>query len=114
MSHHDLDFDQRVTRLSRKHLAMKRGYSTYMRSDGLLVTAPARATPRIPLRMVLFFIAAFFAFKALAIASAGVAAYDDRVTRLKEGTVAEAAGAWVLQSDPLSETLGAQIGGLLR
>ncbi len=109
MSHHDLEFDRRVHRLTLKHRAVARGHGTRMRPDGLLVSAPLRAQPRLSLRTVLFLIAAFFAFKALVIASAGVAAYDDRVARLQEGTIAEAAGAWAMRSDPVSEALATQI-----
>jgi len=112
MAHQDLEFSRRVGRLTRKHRAMSRGYVTQMRPDGLLVTAPARR-PRISLRMVLLLVAAFFAFKALLLAVAGTATYDERVARLEAGTSAEAVGAWIMQSDPLTETLAGQITRLL-
>jgi len=109
MAHQELEFSRRVVRLTRKHRAMSRGCVTRMRPDGLLVTAPARWRPRISLRMVLLSVAAFFAFKVLLLAVAGVATYDERVTRLAAGTSAEQAGAWIMQSDPLTETLAEQI-----
>ena len=113
MAHQDLEFSRRVVRLTRKHRAMSRGYVTQMRPDGLLVTAPARRRPRISLRLLLLLVAAFFAFKALLLAVSGAATYDERVARLEAGTTAEAAGAWIMQSDPLTETLAGQIARLL-
>jgi len=113
MAHQDLEFTNRVNRLTRKHRAMSRGYSTRMRPDGLLVTAPARPRRWVSLRVILLFVAAFFAFKALLMAAAGTAAYDERVARLQAGTAAEAAGAWIMQSDPVTEALAGRIVRLL-
>ena len=111
--HHDIEFSRRVDRLTRKNVALSRGYATHMRPDGLLVTAPARPRARLSLRLILLFVAAFFAFKAFLIASAGAVTYDARVERLHQGTLPEAAAAWVLQSDPVSRALSAQMARLL-
>lgn len=96
------EFDQRLNRLSRKHRAMARGYTTQLRPDGLIVTKPRRRRVGVPLHSIILFVAAFLAFKGFMIASLGVATYEERVGRLQSGTVPEQAGAWVMQADPVS------------
>lgn len=114
MAHQDLDFGRRVDRLTLKHAAMSRGYATVMRPDGLLVTAPAPQRSYLTLRILMLAIVGLFVFKALLFATVGGATYEDRVARLGAGNVAEAAGAWVMQADPLTRGLAAQIDGIMR
>lgn len=102
-------FDQRVKRLNKKHDALARGYLMNVRSDGLIVTKPRRSRARISVLPVLFFIAAFVAFKGLMIASVGTETYSERVQLLQDGTVFEQGGAWIMQIDPVSEEIAAQI-----
>ena len=113
MAHQDLDFGQRVDRLTRRHRAMSRGYATVLRDDGLLVTAPARRGTGLSLRVIVVCILWLCFFKALLFATVGGATYEDRVSRLAEGNMAEAAGAWVMQADPVTRALGAQIAKLM-
>lgn len=114
MSENHVLFDQRLRRLDRKHRAMARGYTTRMRSDGLIEVKPKRRSPPISGRSVLLFIAAFFLFKGFLLANIGGQSYDDRVDLLKSGTVVEQAGGWVMQADPLTQFIAQKIGPVLR
>lgn len=114
MAHQDLDFGRRVDRLTLKHAALSRGCTTVMRDDGLLVTAPARRRSGLSLQVILLCVVGLFLFKALMFAVVGGATYDERVARLSAGNLAEAAGAWVMQADPLTRGLAAQISTALR
>lgn len=107
-------FDQRLRRLGRKHRAMARGYTTRMRSDGLIVVKPKRAPSPISRRSLFLFFAAFFLFKGFLLASLGSDTFDERVERLASGTMAEQAGGWVMQADPVTQFIARQIGPLLR
>lgn len=113
MAYQDTDFDQRIRRLSRRHAQLSRGHATYMRPDGLLVTAPCRRRSYLSLRVILFAVVAFFAFKAFLIAAVGGVTYDARVERLAQGNPAEAVGAWAMQSDRLSELMAQEMARLL-
>lgn len=114
MAHNDMEFDQRMRRLTRKHRAMSRGYATGIRSDGLIVIKPRRFQRRVSLRAVILFVAAFLVFKGFMIASLGATTYEQRVARLQSGTAAERAGAWVMQPDPVAKMVAEQIGPILR
>lgn len=114
MVEEQVQFDRRIQRLSRKHQSMSRGYATHMRADGLIVAAPHRNGVKVPLRAILFVFLALFAFKGFLLASIGPDSYADRVSRLSKGTAVEKAGAWVMQSEPASEFIAAQIGPILR
>jgi hypothetical protein len=114
MGQSHLQFDQRVTNLGRKHHALSRGYVARMRPDGLIVARPYRNQSHFPYRVVFFFLVAFVAFKGFLIASLGPDAYTDRVSRLQDGTMVEVAGAWAMQTDPVSDLVAQQIGPILR
>lgn len=114
MAQNYAQFDKRLTNIGRKHRAMSRGYTTRMRSDGLLVARASRPTHRISMTSVLLFVVGLFVFKAFLIASLSPESYEVRVNRLAEGTIVEAAGAWVMQIDPISGMIANQIGPILR
>lgn len=109
MVREQLQFDRRVKRLSRKHTAMTRGYSINLRPDGLIVTQPRRARPRVSLKAIVLFAVAFLGFKGLMIASVGFATYEERLLRLQEGTPVERAGAWIMHMDPVSTRVAEKI-----
>jgi hypothetical protein len=104
-----LEFDQRVTRLTKKHQKLNRGYRTSMRSDGLVVMKPQRVRSAIPARVLLLALLGFFAFKAFLLFHLGETTYQNRVDSLNAGTPVEQAGAWIMQSDPVSELLSVQL-----
>ncbi|KIC43720.1 MAG: hypothetical protein AB3N07_02725 [Ruegeria sp.] len=109
MMEKQLEFGQRVSRLNKKHEKLSRGYRATMRPDGLVVMKPQRVRSAIPAKVLLVCLVAFFGFKALLLFNLGETAYDARVEALREGTEVEVAGAWIMQSDPVSQFLSAQI-----
>lgn len=109
-----LDFDDRLRRIGRRHRAMAKGYTTYVRPDGLVVARPTRRGPRVPVRFVVYVVAALVLFKAFLLAAVGPVTYDERVAKLAEGTAFEQAGAWVMQTDPASGWIASRIGPILR
>lgn len=114
MAKTQLQFDERLRLLSRKHQAMSRGYVTRMQPDGLIVAQPKRRSVRVSARAVFLFLAAFIGFKAFLVANLGPLAYDDRLARLEAGTLVEKAGAFVMQADPLTMYVALKIGPILR
>jgi len=95
-------FKKRLRALERKNRAMERGFTTHLRADGLLIVKPKRRGSVISLRAVILFLAAFVLFKGLSLAHVGQVTYDANVAELASGTAVERAGAFVMQTDPLS------------
>jgi hypothetical protein len=114
MAKKQIQFEERLRQLARKHRAESRGYVTRVQPDGLIIAQPKRQSVQIPFRVLLFILAAFFGFKAFLFASIGPLPYEDRLARLQSGTVAEEAGAFVMQADPLTVYIANQIGPRLR
>jgi hypothetical protein len=114
MVKNQIQFDERLRLLSRKHRAMSHGYVTQIQSDGLIIARPRRQSSRVSARAVLLFVLAFFGFKAFLVANLGPRTYDDRLARLNEGTIVEQAGAFVMQADPVTMYVAGQIGPILR
>ncbi len=114
MDEGQLLFDQRLQRIGKKHRALSRGYIPRMRSDGLIVLKPKRVQAPISGRSVVLFLGAFFVFKGFLITNLGEQTYLDRVEQLREGTVVEQAGAFLMQADPLSQLVAQKIGPVLR
>ncbi|NVO57166.1 hypothetical protein HW561_15335 [Rhodobacteraceae bacterium B1Z28] len=108
-----LEFDQRVNRLTKKHQKMDRGYRATMRKDGLVIMKPQRVRSAVPAKVLLLSLIGFFAFKAFLLSSLGPTGYQYRIDSLNEGTSVEQAGAWVMQIDPLSQLLSAQLNKVL-
>jgi len=107
------EFNERLRRLIKKHRAMSRGYTAHLRPDGLIVLQPKRTQFSISPRSLALFLVAFLAFKGFIIMSLGLATYQDRLSRLEDGTFFERAGAWVMQVDPVSAEIARLIGSLL-
>ncbi|WP_415921249.1 hypothetical protein [Tateyamaria sp. SN6-1] len=101
-----VDFQKRLGTLQRQHKALAQGYTTDIRNDGLIVVKPKRARRRgYPLKMLAMLMLGFFAFKGFMLASLGEVTYNERVSKLGNGTSVEQAGAWAMQVDPLTEFL---------
>ncbi|CUH43187.1 hypothetical protein [Ruegeria atlantica] len=113
MTGKQLEFDQRVNRLSKKHAKLSRGYRATMRKDGLVVMKPQRVKSALPLKVLMMCLLGLFAFKTLLLTSLGPSGYQYRVDALNEGTSVEQAGAWVMQIDPVSLMLSEQLARLL-
>ena len=104
-----VDFQTRIGSLERQHKKLARGYKTEMRDDGLIVVKPKRGQRGFRLRGLVLLVAGFFVFKGFMLASLGEVTYDERVSKLGNGTTAEQAGAWVMQSDPFTTFLAGLI-----
>lgn len=107
-----LHFDKRIRRISRRRRRMARGSDTNINRNGLIVTRPKRRT--LPIKGLALLAIGFIGFKGLLLAHIGPDTYDQRVALLAEGTFVEQAGAWVMQTDPLTEWTAGQIGPVLR
>lgn len=106
-----LTFNDRLRRLARKHRRMANGVVGRMGPDGLVQAMPRRALPRFPLRAVVLLFSVAFLFKSFMYASLGGAAYDARVAQLAKGSLAEQAGAWVMQGDPATVMIADWLNG---
>ncbi|WP_058283278.1 hypothetical protein [Ruegeria denitrificans] len=113
MTGKQLEFDQRVHRLNKKHAKLSRGYRATMRKDGLVVMKPQRVKSAVPAKLLLICLAGLFAFKVFLLTSLGASAYQYRVDSLAQGTSVEQAGAWLMQIDPVSEFLASYINNLI-
>jgi len=102
-------FQQRVQRLNRKHDALSHGSSTRIQPDGLIVAAPSRRRRRVEIRPLMLCAVGFLAFKALLIAHLGTGVYNERVEKLRQGTIVERTGAWIMWADPLSTRIAREI-----
>lgn len=109
MVHQEIEFHHRVERLNRKRQALRRGADACLRADGLLIAAPRRRRSGLPLKGLVLCLLVFLLFKAGLIAAVGPVTYDSRVDRLARGTLAEAAGAWVMRREPLSDRVAQEI-----
>ncbi len=112
MTGKQLEFDRRVTQLTKKHEKLSRGYRASMRPDGLVVMKPQRVRSAVPAKVLLFCVVVFFLFKGFLLSNLGAVSYQTRVDALQEGTSVEKAGAWIMQADPVSEFLAAQMSKL--
>ena len=107
-------FGTRVKSLESKNVKLARGYYTTIRADGLVVARPARRGLRLPTKLLVALVALFVCFKGFVLATIGPTAYDSRLDSLAQGTVIEQAGAWVLQVDPVTQTLARKLGPVFR
>ena len=110
MSSIDASFDHRLRRLARKHRRMsENGVAAKVLSDGLVVPVPRRRLPRFPLKSVAILLGVAFVFKGWMLAAMGATAYDEKVVALQGGTLADQAAAWVMQADPATTWIAAQV-----
>ena len=109
MTGKQLEFDQRITRLNKKHQKLSRGYRATLRSDGLVVMKPQRMRSAVPAKVLLLCLVGFFAFKAFLLSHLGPTAYETRVESLNQGTPVEKAGAWIMQADPVTAFFSSQL-----
>ena len=109
MAQANVPFDKRLKRIVRRHDRMARGVVKTVNADGLIVARPRMYTPRFPLKGLLVLLVVGFAFKGFLFAYLGEAAYADRVAGLKQGSLMEQAGAWVMQADPATVYISGMI-----
>jgi|TARA_B110000908_G_scaffold170912_1_gene231931 hypothetical protein len=107
-------FIHRLNLLGRKHQAMSRGYTTQMRTDGLIVAKPRRRGLEIPFKGIVLLLLGFVFFKAFMLAAIGPDLYGERVAILNSGTFVEQGGAWVMRADPMSKVIAGFMGPIFR
>lgn len=76
-----------------------------VRQDGLILIRPKRAVAGrgfFAIRSIAVMMICFFALKGFLLSSMGDAAYADRLTKLRSGTVVEQAGATLMRPDAVS------------
>ena len=110
------NFDERLNAIGLKHAAMARGYTTEIRSDGLIVVKPyvRRRGFSIPVAGIVMLLAGLLFFKAFILAAVGPDLYDERVAKLGEGTFVEQGGAWVMKVEPATEYFATVIDPIFR
>lgn len=110
------DFDKRLTRINRSHRRVARGpsYAPVVGADGLIVVRRRRSGPNIPVKGLIYLVLGFCLFKSVAIAHFGATGYADRIDEMKQGTVYEWAGAWVLQPDRVSIRIATTIAPFIK
>jgi hypothetical protein len=104
------EFGKRLSLLDRKHQKLaENGYVRKLGKDGLITIHPRRRGPSFPLQGLLMVFLVAFVFKAFLFATIGEAEYVNRVALLQSGSIAEQAGAWIMQADPATKGLAAFI-----
>ena len=107
------EFDNRLRRINRSRVILARGYVSVVGEDGLIVAKPRPNPRRFPLRVLVFGIILYLAFKVLLLSFLGTSVYRDRIEALRQGSLIERAGAVVMQADPVSMRLAEKIGRYL-
>lgn len=101
------DLDKRLARVVRNHERMRRnGVVHKVGKDGLIRSRGRLVRPRFPIKGAILAVALLMAFKALLFATLGSGAYEERVETLRSGSMVEQAGAMIMQSEPVTTTLG--------
>ena len=108
------EFDRRMRRISKRQSKLSQGYTTKVNPDGLVVAKPQRRSFRGTLRGLVILFAVMMIFKAVLYAQLGAGAYETRVDNLKQGTMVEQAGAWVMTPDPVTVWISSKIASLVR
>lgn len=110
------DFAKRLNVLGRKHNKMTNGYTTKVGKDGLIVVKPKRRALRGggAVKLLLLIALGFFGFKAFTLAAVGPVTYNERLSKLENGTVVEQVGAKALAIDPLTAAVADTVGPVMR
>lgn len=107
-----------INRLSsvdkRKSKLLRRGYTTRVDRNGIIVAQPRKVRIRLPVKGAFLMVLSFFLFKAFMLSANGPDTYNDRLAQLQAGSFIEVAGAKVLAIDPATEFLAYKMGPLLR
>ena len=109
-------FVSRLNMLGRKHEKMTHGYSTKVGKDGLIVVKAKRRRmgggPAI--KFLLLLTIGFFAFKVFALSAVGPVTYNERLSKLENGTLIEQVGAKALAIDPVTQSITGSVGTVMR
>jgi len=94
-------FDERLGRIAKRHRKLAHGYVNQLGSDGLITARPVRRF-RFPWKFMIVIAAFCLLVKGATFAALGEATYSQRVATLSQGSVAERAGAFLMQADPVT------------
>ncbi|QUJ75341.1 hypothetical protein KDD17_10075 [Sulfitobacter albidus] len=109
------NFSARLSSVDKRHAKMvRRGYTTRVDRNGVIVAKPRKARLRLPIKGAFLMVLSFFMFKAFMLSANGPDAYADRLAQLEAGSVIEVAGARVLAVDPVTQFFADQMGPLFR
>ncbi len=108
-------FDKRLNRIGRNRARLAQGYSSKVGKDGLIVFRPARRASRgFPIKGLVILALGFFCFKGLLLAHLGEQVFTARVGTLATGSVVEQAGAFMMQTDPISQGIAQYVRPLVQ
>ncbi|MCX7561117.1 hypothetical protein OS190_16230 [Sulfitobacter sp. F26204] len=109
-------FVNRLNTLGRKHKKMTHGYSTKIGKDGLIVVKAKRRRMGggVAIKFVLLLAIGFFGFKIFALSAVGPVTYNERLSKLENGTVIEKVGARALAIDPVTQSVAGSVGTVMR
>ncbi len=93
-------FDRRLKRIVRRHHRLNHGATCKVTDTGLIVATPRIYNPKFPVKAMVKLIVCAFFFKAYIYADLGQAEYVSRVAALSGLSIAEKAGAWIMQPEP--------------
>ena len=109
MSNAYQSFDSRLKNIDRSRTRLMSGYQSKVGKDGLIVFKPKARKKAVPLRAVVFLIVGFFVFKGFVLAHVGGTVYGNRLAALQEGTIVEQAGAYLMQADPVTQSIARKV-----
>jgi hypothetical protein len=98
-------FAKRIELLGRKHRKLKHGYVTRVGRDGLISILPKRARRGFSMTGLYLIVLVFFGFKAFTLAAIGPVTYNERLSRLNNGSSFEQIGAKMMAIDPVTDAL---------
>lgn len=102
----DTPFEERLRRLAQKRRHQSAGVVRQIGDDGLIMVVPRRRRRiTFPLRSIAFVLCFGLLFKALFLAHLGEARYSERVDALRDGNIAERAGAYLMLPDPATRAI---------
>lgn len=108
-------FAARLHNVGERHSKLvRRGYTTRVDRNGILVAQPKKMRLRPPVRGAFLMVLSFFVFKAFMLSANGPDAYAERLATLENGTFIEMLGGRLLSIDPATQFLANQMGPLLR
>ena len=100
-----MQFENRLRQIGKKHRKLSQGYVTTVTADGLIVANPQRKSGHHVVRSVFLCLAVMLAFKIFLYLEIGRDAYLARVAELQNGSMLDKVGAYVMVPDPLTVNL---------
>lgn len=107
-------FAARVDDVVRRHGKAQSGYVRLEVRDGVLAPVERRRVGfGASLRGIVYALGVLFALKAFLLFSLGTVTYTNRVAALDAGSIVEKMAGWMMQADPATQWIVAQINQLI-